>query len=771
MDTDSELHLLVNYIRLYPCYPRFVHGCIRRVFVAVALFVCGCAAEEKPSLLLISLDTVRADRLGSYGSSQGLTPNLDALARESVRFDDVTCQVPLTTPSHASILTGLLPQRHGIRNNESYRLEDSIPTLAENLQKDGYRTAAFISAFPLHSQFGFSRGFDVYDEGFLERRGVEERIAEDVLEPAFQFMRECRQSGKRFFALVHLFDAHSPYEAPEPFRQKYRDDPYGGEIAYLDATLGRFFSEMRTEGLLDETLVSVVSDHGEALGDHGENTHGALVYQSTVGVVWILRMPDGRWQDRSVSAPVRTTDVAPTLLGLLGAPPLEDVDGMDLSPYLEHAAPFPDLPVYTESLYLHLLLGWAELRSVRKGPIKLIDGPVPELYDLSTDMGETENVFEDRPDESKALLEELDALRDAAASESQVISTDVAEKLSSLGYVAGTTEGSSDNVKDPKTNMPIWREIEAATSVMSGDRPRARRHAERALELDPGNGLALKLLGDIEFADGDYEAALETYRDSAESGFQHPDLDLATARAAARAGRPQEAHALLSTLPEDDDVRLETARTEVMLGRFADAKQRAESVLASRPQNVEALSILGQSLRGLDRAAEAETVLRRGLELEASDAWLHNELGSTLAVQGKTEDAQRSFRRAIDLDDTAVGPRFNLARLVDKDEGDKLLREVIRLRPDYAPARLELAKRMAEAGRVQEAFEHIQAALRARPDDPETVFVAARIAELMRRPSEAIAHYRRFLELSPPELLEPRRMAEERLKVLVGRTP
>ncbi len=301
---------------------------------------------------------------------------------------------------------------------------------------------------------------------------------------------------------------------------------------------------------------------------------------------------------------------------------------------------------------------------------------------------------------------------------------------------------------------------------MSRDRGKARQHVDRALALDPGNGLALKLLGDVELAEGNYDDALGRYRESRDSGFHHPDLDLALARAQSNVGRPQEALALLSSLPESDDVQLEIARTEVLLGRFESSKARAESVLASRPEDVEALSILGQSLRNLGRAVEAETVLRRGLELDASNARLYNELGSALAEQAKSEEAIRSFRQAIHFDPTVAEFRFNLARIVDGDEADTLLREAIHVRPDYAPARVELAKQLASAGRARESFEQIRTALQIQPEDPETVFVAARVAELVGRPADAIAHYRRFLELAPLELREARRLAEDRLKAL-----
>ncbi|MGH9333695.1 MAG: sulfatase family protein, partial [Vicinamibacteria bacterium] len=431
------------------------------------LFLAGCQSAPPPSLLLVTLDTVRADRLGSYGSSLGLTLRLDQLASESVRFADVTCQTPLTTPSHASILTGLLPQHHGIRNNESFRLADSTATLATILRASRYRTAAFIGAFPLESRFGLDRGFDVYDEEFLRQSRTQERSAGEVLGAAGRFIRENLASGEPFFAWVHLFDAHTPYEAPQPFRERFPDDAYGAEIAYLDDALGRFLGALREEERLDDLVVSVVADHGEALGEHGESTHGVLLYESTLRVPWLVRLPGGRLGGLTVDEPVRTIDVAPTLLGILDAPPIEDADGIDLSTFLEGEA-LPGLAVYSESLYLHLLLGWGELRSLRRGPLKVVGPTGPELYDLAHDPGETMNLMEEARPDAARLVRELEEMSAEAPSSAIAADERTAERLRSLGYLSGSTRSRGAG-RDPRDGMAIWREIESGTGSLLHD--------------------------------------------------------------------------------------------------------------------------------------------------------------------------------------------------------------------------------------------------------------------------------------------------------------
>jgi arylsulfatase A-like enzyme/tetratricopeptide (TPR) repeat protein len=691
------------------------------------LFLAGCRPEAPPSLLLVTLDTVRADRLGSYGSSLGLTPRLDELASESVRFEDVTCQTPLTTPSHASILTGLLPQRHGIRNNESFRLADSTATLATVLRASGYETAAFVGAFPLESRFGLDRGFDLYDDDFLRGSRSQERSAGDVLAAARGFIKERLSSGRPFFVWIHLFDAHSPYEAPAPFRERFPGDAYGAEIAYLDDALGSFI-----DGLpLDDVVISVVADHGEALGEHGESTHGALLYESTLRVPWMIRLPRARLGGVEVEAPVRTIDVAPTLLGLLNASPLDGVDGVDLSPFLEKGS-VPDLPVPSESLYLHLLLGWNELRSLRRGSLKVIGPSHPELYDLTRDPGEATNRIEERQSEARRLLTELRGSVRETSPSAAAEGERTAERLASLGYVSGATRTRRDG-RDPRDGIAIWHEIESGTSLLLRDRPSARTHFERALALDPENGLVLKSLGDIALAEGRAAPALELYGKAEANGFEHPDLDLGLARALAALGEIDEAH------------------------------EQVERFLAARPDSGDGLLLRGRLLRARGRTAEAEAELRRALEAMPGDASALNELGSVLAEEGRRDDARGLFEQAMAAGPEAPEPRRNLALLLEGSEAERLRREAIQLDPEYAEARIDLSRQLAESGRAAEAETEIEAALRLRPDDPEALFIAARVAELLGRPEQARRYYEHFLSVAPPELTEPREIARRRL--------
>jgi arylsulfatase A-like enzyme/Tfp pilus assembly protein PilF len=700
--------------------------------LAPALFsFAACGSSPSPSLLLVTLDTVRADRLGSYGSARGLTPYLDRFASESIRFEDVTCQTPLTTPSHASILTGLLPSRHGIRNNESFRLSESMATLATVLRASGYRTAAFIGAFPLASRFGLARGFDVYDEEFLRRSPRQERSAAEVLAAAGRFIQEDAPRDAPFFVWIHLFDAHTPYEPPAPFRDRFPDDAYGGEIAYIDDALGKFLERIPRE----DVIVSVLSDHGEGLGEHGEQTHGALLYESTIRVPWIVRLPGSRFAGTSIGTPVRTIDVAPTLLGLLKAPPLPDPDGHDLSPFLERGD-VPSLSAYSESLYLHLLLGWGELSSLKRGALKVVVGPAgTELYDLDRDPGETDDIAADRREDAEKLLEELGTIERSSPAKVAEPDPETAERLEALGYVTGSTRPDGREM-DPRAGMLIWREIETGTSLLARDRAAARKHFERALELDPWNGLALKSLGDLALGEGEAERAHEIFEAAVASGFFHPDLDLSR------------------------------ARTFLLLGRLDEASALVDRFLAGRPDSADALVVKGRVLRAQGRREEAAAELRRALEYAPEHAHGLNELGSTLAELGRREEARAAFERAIAAAPLAPEPRRNLARLVDGANAERLRREAIELDPGYAEARIDLARQLAETGRAAEAAAEIEAAFRLRPDDPQALFIAARVAELQGRNESARRLYERFLRVAPAEMSEAREMARGRLAAL-----
>src|SRR5262249_28331086 len=288
-------------------------------------------AMQGANVLLVTIDTLRADHVGAYGSTAGLTPTLDRLAREGVPFEHAYAHVPLTLPSHTSPLTALYPTQHGGHDNGAFRPGD-LPTLATALQSAKYRTAAFVGAFVLDARFGLNRGFDTYDDrlaGSSADLEVVQRTAEQVLEPAFQWIQGNHQSpitNQPFFAWVHLYDPHEPYAAPEPYRSRYTTDPYAGEVAYTDASLGSFLERLRANGHLSNTLVVVAADHGESLGDHGERTHGLFAYDATLRVPLVMWAPP-RLAPAVATFPARLVDVAPTILDLVGAAPFAKADG------------------------------------------------------------------------------------------------------------------------------------------------------------------------------------------------------------------------------------------------------------------------------------------------------------------------------------------------------------------------------------------------------------------------------------------------------------
>ncbi|HZN53925.1 MAG TPA: sulfatase, partial [Candidatus Polarisedimenticolaceae bacterium] len=381
------------------------------IALAGAFVAAGCGGSRAPDLVLITLDTVRADRLGCYGHKGGLTPNVDRLAARSVLFEDASAAVPITLPSHATLFTGRYPTSTGVRNNGTFVLPEGETTLAERLRERGWKTGAVVAAYPLQSRYGLAQGFDIYDEELPRTfsRGqplpvhFNERDARAVTDRALEVWK--RLAGGRRFLWVHYFDAHAPYAAPDPFGAAHREAPYEGEIAFVDAELGRLLAAIAHDA--PDAWIVVTADHGEGLGEHGEKTHGVFLYESTLRVPLVIRAP-GRWPEgRRVTAPVTLADVVPTLLSLAGMPAATGLDGENLAPLLEGATPGRD--VYAES-YLPLLeFRFSPLTMIRDGALKYIDAPVPELYDVRADPAESRNLADARAD-TKALAARLAAL-------------------------------------------------------------------------------------------------------------------------------------------------------------------------------------------------------------------------------------------------------------------------------------------------------------------------------------------------------------------------
>ena len=677
-----------------------------RASALVSLVMLACAAcrsgrapgdidriAARPPIVLVTIDTLRADRLGSYGSTRGLTPSLDAFAREAARFTAAVSQVPLTLPSHATILTGLHPAHHGVRTNDGFRLAPAVPTLAESLKAAGYRTAAFIGGYPLRGSSGLSRGFDRYDDDFLAAPDATERSADAVIQSASAWIDAHR--AEPFFTWIHLFDPHSPYTPPAPFAAAHRDAPYDGEVAYTDAALGRFLDRLRGLHLFQPAAIVIVADHGESLGDHGERTHGTFLYDATIRVPLLIKLP-GRTAaaGRTVDAPVETADLAPTVAALAGAA-LARSDGLSLLPLVGGAAGDPDRPAYAESYYQNVLLGWSPLRAVRTARWKLIEAPRSELYDLERDPQELQNRLGDRTALAAGLQRALIALEARGGSPHDARAAaagDAAERLRSLGYASGATAPTpAAGAIDPKDRVAVWAEIEDGIDLSARDPAAAERKFARALELEPGNGLAMKYLADLRYRAGRLQEARELYRRAMAAGFRHADAYVNLASIAEREGR-------------------------------------------------------------LDEARDA---LAGAVALAAGDADAWNRLGLVEARRGDLDAARRAFSQAIAAAGDRAEPYYNLG-VVERRAGNERaaqarLTEALARNPKYAEAHYELGTGYLVARDPARALDAYRAALDSRPDYAEALFGAARAELDLGKRDDARRDYERFVDVAPRE--------------------
>jgi arylsulfatase A-like enzyme len=496
----------------------------------------ACAREPRPSgppsVLLVTIDTLRADRVGAYGDEAARTPRLDRLAQEGVLFEQAFTPVPLTLPAHATLLTGLLPPRHGVRGNGSFALGREPLTLAEAMKRRGLATAAFVGAFPVARRFGLGRGFDVYDDAFERAPGLHfdfaERRADRVVEAASAWLT--RTPGPAFL-WVHLYDPHAPYDPPEGYRGS---DPYRGEIAFADAMLDRLLGTW--DGRPGPSVVAVTSDHGEAFGEHGEESHGLFVYDTTLRVPLLLR-GGGLPKARRVPARVSIADLPATLADLAGA---EAPAGSSLVRVAASSTTPSSAPLYAETLAPRLDFGWSELRSWRDGKFKYVRAPRPELYDLDADPAETRNLAGSSPEVAARLSSALDsALAGMGDAESRRgPDPEAVERLRALGYVQGPEARGSG--ADPKDRLEVARLIAKAVGPFETPQQLIAAYAEIA-RLDPDNPLVSFRLADALLRSGRARDAVPLFRKVVASGPRSPDPYVGLATALAQLGRVDQA--------------------------------------------------------------------------------------------------------------------------------------------------------------------------------------------------------------------------------------
>jgi arylsulfatase A-like enzyme/Flp pilus assembly protein TadD len=578
------------------------------------------------NILLISLDTTRADHLGCYGYKPAKTPNLDRLAQEGIRFARAYCPAPLTLPSHASIMTGLYPVTHGVHNN-GHDLPSGIGTLAEILKGRGYSTAAFVSSFSVDSRFGLDRGFDVYDDTFRSESPFKTQNAERRAEETFAgFSRWLENNGKnRFFGWVHYYDPHLPYDPPSPYKEEFDGDPYDGEIAYMDRYVGAVLERLKEKGILERTIIVIAGDHGEGLGEKVETGHGIFLYEETLRVPLILYNPAVFPRSQVIESQVRLIDVAPTILEIIGLKnEAAGMTGQSLVPWLRGKSR-GDLDSLVETFYPRENFGWSELVGLVSGRWKYIQSPRPELYDVKNDPGEREDLSVSSAGKAVEMKKKLEQklLGSSAGNRSAGKRTGVRpedqERLRSLGYLNFAPAGRGTALPDPKEKIPLLKLIQQAQVYEFED-----NYAE-------AEQVYLKVLEDVPDSPAGYvNLAI------AQARQRKFDLAIRTLNEG------------IARIPDSEILLVRLGHTHLVTGRLREAFETMNKVLSLNPRNVDALTVCAGILDTEGRKEEARTYYDRALAVEPESRYLRMSYAGNLASGGRLREAIEVYKKLID---------------------------------------------------------------------------------------------------------------------------
>jgi arylsulfatase A-like enzyme/Tfp pilus assembly protein PilF len=664
---------------------------------------------EKPNIILVTLDTTRSDHLGCYGYAQAKTPNLDALAQGGALFTQAASVAPLTQPAHSSIMTGMYPTHHGVRVNGNAALGQEQKTIAEVLTEKGYGTGAFVGAFVLDGRWGLNQGFQVYDDRFdlekykhLDLASVQ-RPADQVMDAALAWLESQRQNP--FFAWIHLYDAHSPYEPPEPFLSEYRPRGpaglYDGEIAFADQQVGRCVSWLHAKGLDKRTVLVVIGDHGEGLGSHGEGTHGYFVYDYALHVPFLMATPFTELRGVRVDAQVSAVDVFPTVLALLGIDAGTSVQGRSLLPLMLHPRVVTPAYAYGESMTPNLQFGWSALQSLRSNRYKLIKAPRPELYDLSVDPEENTNVYAQQPAVARDLMNELNRLidetsRGAPTPSSADLDQETLERLAALGYVGGPVASkppdASRALADPKDKLGVFSAVQKAGELIVQDQYGAAANAlESALREDP----------------------------------RMPQAQLMLGTSYAEQGRPREAKAQFDLVLKDD------------------------------PHSIQALVGLANVLQGEGKTEDVIALCKRTLALDERNAQAHTLLGEVYADLKKPAVALPYFEKAAEIQPKLTRNRLNLAGALTEEKqfarAETLLKEIVKEYPRFPFAHYNLGLLYEEQGRLPEARSEYAAEVAAHPGHFKARFNLGKVLFQLGDRTGSLEQMREVIRIAPKQ--------------------
>ena len=689
------------------------------------------------NVIVITLDTTRADRLPSYGCQDVVTPTLDAFAARGVRFEKCYAQTPLTLPSHTTLMTGTLPLFHGIRDNGGFFVPEKLKTMAELFKDKGYETGAFIAAYVLDSKWGLNQGFDTYFDKFDLSKfkrvslGTVQRPANEILDQALPWLEE--RKAKRFFAWLHLYDPHTPYEPPPPYDRLYANRPYLGEIAFADSEIGRLWVWLQSNGLLEKTFIVFAGDHGESLGEHEEQSHGFFVYQAAIHVPLIVVTPFAKLQ--GVVSPEVTTlaDVLPTVCDMAGLPVPAEVQGKSLLPAFFGRRRKETPLAYSETYYPRFHYGWSDLKSVQDGRHKLILAPVPELYDVVADPREEKNlvylekkVYENLNAEAEAFISR--ASRNAYEVDVSKVDEETREKLSALGYVGSFADPAKlkgKKLANPKEKITVFNELSRAREMgLDGKADEAIRIIQGIIATDPDITEAYFSIGNILFQDHKFSEAIGYFTQ------------------------------VLDRKPDDSFAAINIALAFEGMGRFDEAEKFLLGHIGKGFTDPQFYFMLGNMSYVQKKYDQAIPYLEKCLVSNAESAGSHSLLGAIYIIKNDLPRAEEHLRKAAELNPRLANIHFFSAELADKrgltSEAESEYLKQLEVSPKHFKSMYNLARIYRQAGDTARELEFLNKCLESDPRFPLTYFYLARI-HLNRgeRYQDAIDMVKKGIELKP----------------------
>jgi arylsulfatase A-like enzyme/Flp pilus assembly protein TadD len=711
-------------------------------WLAVRFWIRPGAFQPRSSdlnVILITIDTLRADHVSAYRKGLADTPVLDALAAEGARFDHCVAQTPLTLPSHASLLSSTYPLFNQVRDNGGFRVSESLTLISETLKQQGMATAAFIGAFVLHGKWGLNQGFDTYSDRFdMGRYGKillqNEKRADEVLGDAKRWLKN--NGKKRFFAWIHLYDPHAPYTPPAPFADRFPGDPYRGEVEYTDGELGKFIGFLKTAGLYDRSLIVVAADHGEGLGEHGEGEHGLFLYETTIHVPLIIRVPQP-FVRKTIGATVQLVDVAPTVLDLLDIPAPRQWQGRSLWPLLsgKTAAGFDQ--AYSETYYPRFHYGWSHLQVFTQRQTKYILAPRDEVYDLERDPGETDELAGDRrrKDLRGQLLAFVSRFSRGAlsAAATHMLSAEDQQRLGALGYLSGTVKMDGQTpLADPKDKLAAYTALAKATALVAEKRwQEAAAGLHRLVEEEPELADAWSLLGNACLGLRRHAQALTAFRRALalkpDNNFLMLNILKTLAAMGDTATAASEDLRFLKTFPGDAALLEELGYIRLLQRRPEEALTALRQAIAIDPAASQSFNLAGEALIMKKDYAAAEAMLRQGIRENARAKNTHYLLAQVMEALNRLEAAIGLYRQELEINPGKFEAAVNLANLLKQGgnpiEAARYYQMAIDANAELKMPRFHLAEIMLQEGRdLDQAVALCLGGIELPPRDRDTLF-------------------------------------------------